>query len=195
MKNIIELNIDDKLYPKQLSVLDNPPQKLYAIGNLNLLNEELFSVVGTRNITKYGLKYGEKICKELVLRDIPLVSGLAIGTDTLVHKTCLKYGGKTIAVLPCGFDNIYPSRNKKLFEEIISESGLALTEYENNIKAEYNFFLARNRIVAALGVGTLIVEASHRSGTTVTANFAIKANKIVCAIPRKPWKYMFYWYK
>ena len=185
MKDIIELNIGDKLYPSQLVVLDNPPKKLYAMGNLNLLKEDLFSVVGTRNITEYGLKHGEKICRELVLRSIPLVSGMAIGTDTLVHKTCLKYGGKTIAVLPCGFDNIYPSRNKNLFQEIIAENGLALTEYEKEVKAEYNNFLARNRIVAALGIGTLIIEASHRSGTTVTANFAFKTNKIVCAIPRK----------
>ena len=111
---------------------------------------------------------------------------MATGTDTLAHETCLKYGGKTIAVLPSGFNNIYPKSNKKLFDKIIAKNGLALTEYEIGIKAEYENFLARNRIVAALGEGTLVVEAGFRSGASVTANFAFKANKIVFAIPRKP---------
>lgn len=71
---VVEINLGDEVYPKQLLTLERPPRKLYAIGNLNLLKEDLFSVVGTRNITEYGLKYGEQICKELVLRDIPLVS-------------------------------------------------------------------------------------------------------------------------
>lgn len=104
----------------------------------------------------------------------------------MVHNTCLKYSGKTIAVLPCGFENIFPESNKNLFKKIIAENGLALTEYEKDAEAKYNNFLARNRIVAALGEGILVVEAGFRSGTSVTANFAFKANKMVFAIPRKP---------
>ena len=118
---------------------------------------------------------------------------MAIGTDTLVHNTCLKYGGKTIAVLPCGFNKIYPKQNKKLFDKIIAGNGLALTEYENNINAESFRFLERNRIVAGLGEGLLVIEAKHRSGTSVTASFAFKANKNVYAIPRKPRESLFDW--
>ena len=118
---------------------------------------------------------------------------MAIGTDTLVHKTCLKYKGKTIAILPCGFYQIYPRNNKKLFEKIIATDGLALTEYPPEISADYNTFLERNRIVAALGKGLLVVEALHRSGTSVTANFAFKAKRNVYAIPRKPRETIFGW--
>lgn len=111
---------------------------------------------------------------------------MAIGTDTLVHNTCLKYKGKTIAVLPCGFNRIYPKQNKELLKKIIDENGLILTEYEDDVKATYTTFLERNRIVAGLGKGLLVIEALYRSGTSVTAKFAFKMNKKVCAIPRKP---------
>ena len=188
-----EIKINDNLYPKQLLELEEPPNKLNAIGNINLLKEDLFSVVGTRKITEYGKKHGEKICRDLVLRDIPLVSGMAIGTDTLVHNTCLKYRGKTIAVLPCGFNNIYPKENENLFRRIIAEDGLVLSEYDENEKANSKRFLERNRIVAGLGKGTLIIEALFRSGTSVTANFVFQANKMVFALPRKPWKSLLCW--
>lgn len=118
---------------------------------------------------------------------------MAIGTDTMVHNTCLKYKGKTIAILPCGFSKIYPKQNKELFKKIINQKGLALTEYENDIEASYKKFLDRNRIVAGLGKGLLVVEALHRSGTSVTANFVFKSNKNVFAIPRKYRKALFCW--
>ena len=112
---------------------------------------------------------------------------MAIGTDSLVHNICLKYKGKTIAVLPSGFNKIYPKSNKKLFNRIIAENGLALTEYEENVEAQKFRFLERNRIVAGLGKGLLVIEAKLKSGTHTTANFAFKAKKNVFAIPRKPW--------
>ena len=118
---------------------------------------------------------------------------MAIGTDTLVHKTCLKYKGKTIAVLPCGFYQIYPKNNRKLLEKIIAADGLALTEYSPEMFADYNTFLERNRIVAALGKGLLVIEALHRSGTSVTANFAFKAKRNVYAIPRRLRETVFGW--
>lgn len=152
-------------------------------GNIELLNEKCFSVVGSRGITDYGKKYCRKICKELVLRDIPIVSGMAIGTDTIAHQTALKYGGKTIAVLPCGFDHIFPRENEKLFNQIIDNNGLVITEYENNIKADSKKFLERNRIVAMLGEGLFVVEALWKSGTSVTARIATENNKKVFALP------------
>lgn len=182
---IMQINKNDNLYPKQLLDLDSPPKKLYAIGNLDLLKESGFSVVGTRKITEYGKRNCKKICKEFALRNVPLISGLAIGTDTVVHETALKYNGYTIAILPSGFNKIYPKENEKLLENIIAEKGLALSEYEPNTVANSNRFLERNRIVAALGKGILVVEALQRSGTSVTVNFAIKAKRDAFAIPRK----------
>lgn len=152
-------------------------------GNVELLNEKALAVVGTRGITDYGKKYCKKICKEIVLRDIPIVSGMAIGTDTIAHQTTLKYGGKTIAVLPSGFSKIYPKENEKLFNEIIENNGLVITEYEHNISANSKRFLERNRIVAGLGEGLFVVEALFRSGTSVTAKIAKENNKKVFALP------------
>lgn len=185
LNKIEEIKIGDSIYPKQLLDLDEPPKKLYAMGNLDLLKEDSFSVVGSRNITDDGRKICREICKELVLRDITLVSGMARGTDTLVHNTCLKYAGKTIAILPCGFGRIYPGENIDLFKNIILQNGLALTEYELNDGADSNKFLARNRIVATLSKGTLVIEALVRSGTRRTAEIAFKSKRIVFAIPRK----------
>ena len=154
-------------------------------GNINLLKEKSFSVVGSRGITEYGRKYCKRICKELVLRNIPIVSGMAVGTDTVAHQTALKYNGKTIAVLPSGLDNIFPKENEKLFKQIIENDGLVVTEYENNIKANSYTFLERNRIVVALGEGLFVVEALYRSGTSVTARIATESGKEVFALPRK----------
>ena len=154
-------------------------------GNIELLKEKCFSVVGSRGITEYGKKYCKKICKELALRDIPIVSGMAVGTDTIAHQTALKYNSRTIAVLPCGFYNIFPKENKKLFKEIIENEGLVITEYENNKQADSSTFLERNRIIVALGEGLFVVEALFRSGTSVTARIATENGKEVFALPRK----------
>lgn len=189
---IQEINIEDINYPKQLLDLEDPPKKLYTLGNISLLNEESFSIVGTRYITDEGKKNCEEISKELALRDITLVSGMARGTDTLVHKTCLKYGGKTIAVLPCGFNRIYPKENIGLFQRIITQNGLALTEYPENEGAESSKFLARNRIVAAISKGTLVIEALVKSGTNRTSKIAFETKRKVFAIPRKYSKPLLY---
>ena len=111
---------------------------------------------------------------------------MAIGADTLVHTSCLKYGGKTIAVLPSGFNNIYPKNNKELFYEIINSGGLAITEYSLDFEACTKSFLERNRIIVGLGLGILVIEAGDRSGTNYTSRIAFESNKKVFAIPRKP---------
>lgn len=152
-------------------------------GNLELLKEQSFSVVGSRTPTEYGKKYCNKICKEITLRDIPIVSGMAVGIDTIAHQTALKNGGKTIAVLPCGINNIYPKENEKLFKQIIENDGLVITEYENDEIADSKRFLERNRLVVALGEGLFVVEALYRSGTSVTARIATENNKKVFALP------------
>ena len=178
-----EIKIEDTKYPKSLRKIENPPLKLYALGNINLLEEDSIAVVGTRNITDYGKRYGGEICTELIKRDITIISGMAKGTDTLAHEIAVKLGGKTIAVLPCGFKNIFPKQNQKLFEQIIENNGLVITEYEENDMANSKKFLERNRIIAGLSICLFVVEALYRSGTSVTAKIAIDQGKTVFALP------------
>lgn len=184
MLKCIEITKEDSIYPQKLKSMWNAPDKIYAMGNIKLLNEKCFSVVGSRGITNYGKKYCKKICKEFALRDIPIVSGMAVGADTIAHETTIQYGGKTIAVLPCGFDNIYPKENRNLFKQILDNNGLAITEYEHNVLASSDKFLERNRIVVGLGEGLFVVEALYRSGTSVTARIATENSKKVFALPR-----------
>lgn len=180
-----KINIADKEYPEKLRKIKAPPRNIYAVGNLSLLQEDSISVVGTRHITDYGTRYGKMICKEFAVRGITIVSGMAVGSDTLAHQVALEYTGKTIAVLPSGFENIFPKKNKKLFNEIVKKGGLAISEYEPDVPANSERFLERNRIVAGLGVGLFVIEALFRSGTSVTAKIANEQGKDVFALPRK----------
>lgn len=183
MSEIIEINFNSKQYPEKLRQIKNPPQKLYAIGNVELLQKQSLAIVGTRHITEYGIQNCKYFAREIVKKEIPIVSGMAIGTDTIAHKTALAYGGETIAVLPCGFNSIYPKENTTLFENIIQKGGLVVTEYSPKTNAKSERFLQRNRIVSALSEGVLIIEAAHRSGTSVTAKLAYSQGKVVMALP------------
>lgn len=165
--------------------IKNPPKQLYYLGNINLLYEDSFAIVGTRRITSYGRKNCIEFSKELVLRDIPIVSGMAIGTDTVAHKTALDYKGKTIAVLGGGLKRIFPIENYKLFEQIVANGGLVITEYENEVKATKEKFPQRNRIISGISEGVLVIEAAYRSGTSITVKYAKQEEKKVFAIPGK----------
>ena len=173
----------DKIYPNRLKEIKNPPSRLYVKGNIELLNSIGIAIVGSRTNTQYGEKMCKTFTKKLVEYEFSIISGLAIGIDAIAHRTCIKYSGKTIAVLPCGFDNIYPKQNKKLIDEILENKGLIITEYEKDVKAESKKFLERNRIVAGLGIGTLVIEAGYRSGTSVTARYTKNLNKPVFCVP------------
>ena len=178
---IIEYASD--LYPERLRYIQNPPSRLYAEGKVEILNEFGIAVIGSRTNSQYGEKMCKKFVKDLVQYNINIVSGLASGIDSIAHKTCLRNSGKTIAVLPSGLKNIYPSENRELAQAIIDNGGLVITEYEANTKADSAKFLERNRIVAGLGMGTLVVEGGARSGTSVTARFTEEAGKPVFCIP------------
>ena len=173
----------DKIYPNRLKEIKNPPSRLYVKGNIELLNSIGIAIVGSRTNTQYGEKMCKTFTKKLVEYEFSIISGLALGIDAIAHRTCIKYLGKTIAVLPCGFDNIYPKQNKKLIDEILENKGLIITEYEKDVKAESKKFLERNRIVAGLGIGTLVIEAGYRSGTSVTARYTKNLNKPVFCVP------------
>lgn len=172
-----------KLYPEKLRKIENPPSRLYVLGNEKILNDNAISVVGSRTNTKYGEKMCKLFTKGLVEYNINIISGLAIGIDEIAHKTCLENGGKTIAVIPSGLNNIYPTQNKKLAKEILNNGGILISEYEPNTEANSKKFLERNRIVAGLGLGTLVVEAGYRSGTRVTVKYTVEQGKKVFCIP------------
>ena len=173
----------DNNYPKMLENIKNKPQELYVEGNLDILNMPSITIVGSRNMTDYGRDITKKIVKELTLAGICIVSGLAIGIDSVAHQTCLDYGGKTVAVLGCGLNKIYPKENKKLYKDIIENGGCAISEYEPDSEANKINFPARNRIVSGLSLATVVVEATYRSGTSITAKFAFEQGKKVFCIP------------
>ena len=125
----------------------------------------------------------KKFTKELSLYGLTIVSGMAEGIDEIAHITSLEIQGKTIAVLPCGFNNIFPQKNKKIYKQILENEGLVISEYEENEEATYKHFLERNRIVASFSIGTLVVEGGYRSGTSVTAKITKKLGKNVFCIP------------
>ena len=172
-----------ELYPERLRYINNPPSRLYVKGNPEILNENGIAVIGSRTNTLYGEKMCKKFVKSLVEYDINIISGMAIGIDGIAHRTCLKNSGKTIAVLPSGLKNIYPDVHKQLAKGIIENGGAIISEYEANTKADYDKFLERNRIVAGLGIGTLVIEAGVRSGTSVTARYTQEDGKPVFCIP------------
>lgn len=177
------ININDEIYPQKLRKISKPPQKLYAVGNLNLLKEDMIAIVGSRKINEYGRKYAKYFSKEIALRNIPIVSGMAVGTDTEAHRAALEFGSPTIAVLGVGLDNIYPKDNIGLYNEIVASNGLVITEEEPNVKYDPKIIINRNRIVSGLAECVVVIEAGYRSGTSITVEYAKEQNKEVFVIP------------
>lgn len=165
--------------------IKNNPKKLYYKGNIDLLNSNIIAIIGSRANSLYGEQLAKKFAKELVRQNITIVSGMAIGIDTIAHKAVLEEKGNTIAVLPCGFNYIFPEENRELFNDIINNNGLVLSEYPPNEKANSSKFLERNRIVSGLSIGILIIESAFRSGTSVTARLAIEQNRKIFVPPHE----------
>ena len=177
------ITIKDDVYPECLKEISNPPLKLYYKGNLDLLKEErLIAVVGTRNPSSYGKLCCEYMVKKMTSANITIVSGFAKGIDSIAHKTSLLAGGKTIAVIASGLDIVYPASNLSLYREI-EEKGLILSEYEEGVKPFKSNFPQRNRIIAGLSKGTIVVESKDRGGSLITANLALDFNRDVYAVP------------
>lgn len=179
----MKISKNDKLYPSILKHIKNPPKYLYCNGNINLLESPGIAIIGSRVCTNYGKRIAIKFSKGLSEYGITIVSGMAKGIDSFAHNGALEAGGNTIAVIPCGFNNIYPKENKDLYEKILENNGLIITEYEENEEADSKKFLERNRIVSGLTIGTLVIEGGYRSGTSITANLAKKQGKNVFCIP------------
>ena len=155
---------------------------MYYRGNLELTKEKIIGIVGTRQPTLYGRRACEKITSELVNSNVVTISGLAYGIDTICHKTTLEKNGKTIAVVGSGLDVVYPRENKKYWEEI-GEKGLIISEFPLGREPfAYNFPM-RNRIIAGLSRGILVVESKERGGSLITAALALDEGRDVFAIP------------
>ena len=167
--------------------IPNPPKRLYMQGNLELLNNPIISIVGSRACSENGKSLARKFAYELSQCGITIVCGLAKGIDTVAHLYSYKEKGKTIAVLPNGFNHIFPKENIGLYEKILDNGGLVISEYPPDIKAKSKYFLERNRIVSGLSLGVLVVEAAHRSGTSVTAKLAKTQSRKVFALPHEIW--------
>lgn len=168
-----------------LGQLAQPVNELYYSGDfLALLNKPLISVVGSRKYSSYGATVTTKLVSGLARAGIVIVSGLALGIDSIAHKAALEAGGKTIAVIPSGLDHVYPASHRSLANRIVDDGGALVSEYDNGRGSPTKYqFIARNRIIAALSRGVLITEAAAKSGSLHTANFALEQGTEVFAVP------------
>ena len=172
----------DAEYPDSLDEIDVPPAILYYKGDIGLLKTRCLGVVGTREPSRYGRDYTEKFVELLAKCSLTIVSGLARGVDAIAHRVSLQNHGKTIAVLGCGIDIVYPAVNAQLYEDI-ARDGLIISEYPLGTPSLAYNFPERNRIISAISQGILITEAGYKSGSLITADYAIKQNKELFIIP------------
>lgn len=178
------LKIDDKEYPSLLKMISNPPNPLYIKGEL-VNNEPCFAIVGARRCSDYGKEIAFTIAKNLAQAGITIVSGMARGIDSFAHQGALEGGGRTIAVLGTGIDeqSIYPKENIGLSKKIVEKGGCLISEYQVGVKGLRQNFPERNRIIAGLSLGVLVVEAKIKSGALITARLAKIQGKKIFAVP------------
>ncbi|MBO4927532.1 MAG: DNA-processing protein DprA [Clostridiales bacterium] len=183
-RNIYSVNILEDRYPKYMKPLTNMPLILYCKGDFSLLDEAKprVCIVGTRRPSAYGRRVTSEFSRKLAMHQIVIVSGLARGVDSYAHEACLAAGGKTIAVMPCGLDKVYPKENREIFDRIAAE-GLLISELVPGQDPVRKYFPARNRILAAISDCVMISEAGKHSGTLHTASFAAAQGKEVFAVP------------
>lgn len=172
----------DKDYPSLLKNIYSPPLILYTLGNFLEVDKYSIAVVGTRRATNYGKWAAEFIVGNLAQQNITIISGLARGIDSIAHRTTLKKGGRTIAVIGSGLDVIYPPENRTLFREI-AETGVIVSEYPLGTKPDAQNFPKRNRIISGLSLGTVVIETRTNGGAMQTAAFALDQNREVFAVP------------
>jgi len=184
-EGITTVSINEPGYPALLKEISDPPHTLFVRGNLPANGTPSLGVVGTRKLTNYGRYACEEIIKPLAKSGVVIVSGLALGIDGIAHQTALDSNGITIAVLGSGIDrqHVYPSVHKHLAESIINKGGAIISEYPPGFLPTHYSFPARNRIIAGLTLGTLVIEAPEISGALITARCALDYNREVFAVP------------
>jgi DNA processing protein len=172
----------DPAYPRLLQEIPLPPPVLYVRGTLAPADEWALAIVGTRRASPYGKQMTERLAGELARQAITVVSGLARGIDTAAHQAALAAGGRTIAVLGCGPDLVYPPENAKLAVRIV-EQGAVITEFPPGTQPEAGNFPARNRLISGLSLGVLVTEAPETSGALITTRFAAEQGRDIFAVP------------
>jgi len=175
------LTLNDRTYPRLLREIPDPPPCLYVRGELEPAMNAV-AVVGSRNATIYGKAVARRLCADLATCRMTVVSGMALGIDTCAHKGALQAGGKTVAVLGTGLNRIYPAENGKL-SAAIAENGAVISELSLDAGPEARHFPARNRIISGMALGTLVVEATLKSGSLITARLSAEQNREVFAVP------------
>jgi DNA processing protein len=173
---------EDADYPPNLRQVYNPPPVLYVRGSIDTRDEWAVAIVGTRRASVYGKEAAQMLSTGLAQAGVTVVSGLARGIDTVAHRSCLDAGGRTLAVLGCGVDVVYPQENARLAAEI-AERGALVSEYPLGTRPDARNFPPRNRIVSGLALGTLVVEGDVGSGALITADFAAEQGREVLAVP------------
>lgn len=181
MKQSFITIVDDE-YPQQLGEIFCPPLVLFYQGDIKLLKTQCLAVVGSRQMTSYGAAVLKGMLPAILKKKLTIVSGLAAGVDGMSHEITLQNSGKTIGVVGCGLDQVYP-RNHKGLQQAVSQQGLVISEYGLGERPVAYHFPERNRIIAGLAETILVVEAKKRSGSLITANIALEENRNVCAIP------------
>ncbi len=184
-KNIKVIHQEDKLFPKNLLNIADPPICIYVKGYYEKFDfdDRFVSVVGTRMPTSYGQRVTRDIVYSLVGSGYKIVSGLALGIDAIAHNAAIEIGGLTVAFLGCGVDVVYPYSNSRLYELILKTKGLIISEFPPGMTVLKGLFVARNRLISALSKSVIIVEGSDKSGALITAKYAAEQGKDVYAVP------------
>lgn len=182
VQGITILTWEDENYPRRLREIAQPPPVLYTRGSVLAEDEWAIAVVGTRRITSYGRQVAEDVAGKLARSGVTIVSGLARGVDAVGHQAAIHAGGRTLAVLGSGIDNIYPPENRRLAEQIISQGAL-ITDYAPGTPPDAINFPPRNRIISGLARAVIVVEAGKSSGALITAAFAAEQGREVFAVP------------
>lgn len=177
----VTLTPADAAYPELLKKIHDPPKRLHVRGCLGE-SASWVAIVGTRKASAYGLAVARQMAMDLARRGVGIVSGMALGIDTAAHRGALDAGGRTVAVLGCGVDVVYPYRNKELAKEI-AERGAIVSEFPPGAPPRPLSFVSRNRIIAGMCPVTLVVESAAKGGSLITAEFACDEGRTVCAIP------------
>ena len=180
--NVKYVSVTDKGYPKNLKQIFEPPSLIYYKGSLPKEDDICISMIGARRCSEYGAQTAYRLSKDIATQDFTVVSGLARGIDAMSHKGALAAGGKTIAVLGFGHNNCYPAENKSLMDEI-GKKGCLISEYPPETKPMDYMFVQRNRIIAGISEGVIVLEAARKSGTLSTVDFALENGRTVMAVP------------
>ena len=180
---IQEINLGDINYPYMLSQIYSPPKKLYVLGNAEILREKSIAIVGCREASEYGKNITKDLAYNLGKSNIITVSGLARGIDTFCHIGSIEANARTIAVVAHGLDMIYPKENRNLAIKILEKGGAIVSEYYLGTKPLKRNFIARNRIISGLSKSIVVIEAKKKSGSLITANFALNEGRDVYAVP------------